>query len=163
MAAWFIYRSGMSRCDLNPISAPYRQEAQPLSIQTTVSKTMGFKTAACSSPMKTFLSMSSTGGGKFFGLSSNGDRSDTSKAAASTVTNVVDSQHDCPVDREKLGNSTWNFLHTMAAYVPDTPTREEQKEIKQFMSLLGRYYPCDLCAHGVREQYVNLIYNQLEY
>lgn len=140
-------------CYLNSALVLNRQEAQPSSVQATVAKTMGFKTAACSTATKTFLSMSPSGRGTFFGLRSQGDRSDKPTAPEPiAITEVVDSQHDCPVDREKLGNSTWNFLHTMAAYVPDTPTREEQKEIKQFMSLLGRYYPCDLCAHGVREQ-----------
>jgi len=140
-----------------PVKTPasccyYLQEAQSSLMQTVMTKSSAFKTVACSTSTKPFLVMSAAGTGKLVGLApSHGDRADASVAAAATA---VDSQHDCPVDREQLGNSTWTFLHTMAAYVPDTPTRDEQKELKQFMSLFGRYYPCDLCARGVREQYV---------
>jgi hypothetical protein len=30
----------------------------------------------------------------------------------------------CPVDKDELGSSTWNLLHTLAAYYPDEPTED---------------------------------------
>ena len=56
----------------------------------------------------------------------------------------------CPVDREQLGRNTWTFLHTMAAYIPERPTRTERKELEQFMGTLGKFYPCDMCATELR-------------
>ncbi|VVC25938.1 ERV/ALR sulfhydryl oxidase domain [Cinara cedri] len=54
--------------------------------------------------------------------------------------------HDCPLNRESLGFCTWSLLHTMAAYYPDEPTLDQQNDINQFFKLLGRVYPCEMCA-----------------
>lgn len=45
---------------------------------------------------------------------------------------------DCPVTIEKLGNSTWNLLHTIAAYYPLKPTLEQKKNASALMDLLGK-------------------------
>lgn len=36
---------------------------------------------------------------------------------------------DCPVDKDELGRSTWNLLHTMAAYFPNKPSEIEKKDM----------------------------------
>jgi len=61
-------------------------------------------------------------------------------------------RHDCPVDSMELGRSTWTFLHTMAAYVPDQPTRRERRELSHFMGTLSRFYPCQPCAQEMQTQ-----------
>ena len=53
---------------------------------------------------------------------------------------------ECPLDKDSLGQKTWSFLHTMAAYFPDKPTTTQQKEMSAFMKLFSKYYPCDHCA-----------------
>jgi len=34
---------------------------------------------------------------------------------------------ECPVDRDELGRSTWNLLHTTAAYYPEQPDDSDQR------------------------------------
>lgn len=57
----------------------------------------------------------------------------------------------CPLDREALGRNTWSFLHTMAAYYPDQPSHQQQNEMKQFMTIFGKFFPCDYCATDFSE------------
>ncbi len=40
----------------------------------------------------------------------------------------------------------------MAAYYPDKPTQEQQKDMTQFMTLFSRFYPCNDCAEDFREK-----------
>ena len=57
---------------------------------------------------------------------------------------------DCPVERDVLGRHSWTLLHTIAANVPDNPTRREQRELSQFMTTLSKFYPCQYCADDFR-------------
>ena len=58
---------------------------------------------------------------------------------------------ECPVDRIELGQSTWNFLHTMAAYYSSEPSTEQQREMDSFLHTFSLVFPCDECAEHLRE------------
>jgi hypothetical protein len=51
----------------------------------------------------------------------------------------------CPIDRIELGRSSWNLIHTLAAYYPDSPSAEQQKSAKEFVTSLSLLYPCHIC------------------
>ena len=65
------------------------------------------------------------------------------------------SQLQCPLDKNELGRSTWNLLHTMAAYFPESPTEVEQMAVKQLILSLSLLYPCPHCAEDFRESVKN--------
>ncbi|KAI6088249.1 FAD-linked sulfhydryl oxidase ALR [Hypoxylon rubiginosum] len=66
-------------------------------------------------------------------------------AAASTFSQALPTD-DCPADVETLGRSTWTLLHSIAATYPKTPSVAEQSDLKTFMGVFSRLYPCWVCA-----------------
>ncbi|KAG5518127.1 hypothetical protein PMAC_003313 [Pneumocystis sp. 'macacae'] len=59
--------------------------------------------------------------------------------------------NDCPPDSESLGRAAWTLLHTMSANYPKSPTVEEQSEMRNFLMIFAKRYPCSYCAKDFRE------------
>ncbi|PGH31189.1 hypothetical protein GX50_06021 [[Emmonsia] crescens] len=57
---------------------------------------------------------------------------------------------DCPPDVETLGRSTWTLLHSMTATYPTTATHQQQTDMRSFLTLFGKLYPCWVCADDFR-------------
>ncbi|MCJ1310016.1 hypothetical protein MMC25_003677 [Agyrium rufum] len=73
-------------------------------------------------------------------------------AAKTAVPNAAPStSSDCPPDVETLGNHTWTLLHTISASYPEQANSTQQSEMKQFISLFSKLYPCWVCADDFRE------------
>lgn len=51
-----------------------------------------------------------------------------------------------PPDVQKLGASSWTFLHAMAAKYPTEPSQTEKKDMTEFLKLFSHVYPCNWCA-----------------
>lgn len=51
-----------------------------------------------------------------------------------------------PPDVELLGRSSWSLLHSIAATYPSEPSVNQQSDMKQFISLFSKIYPCWFCA-----------------
>ncbi|KAL0822840.1 hypothetical protein ABMA28_004837 [Loxostege sticticalis] len=58
---------------------------------------------------------------------------------------------DCPLDKDELGRSTWGFLHSMASYFPDKPTRKQSEQMAKFFNIFAQFYPCEPCALDFQE------------
>ncbi|KAI6191955.1 Sulfhydryl oxidase [Aphelenchoides bicaudatus] len=58
---------------------------------------------------------------------------------------------DCPVDKDELGRSTWNLLHTMTVYYPEKPSVDEKQAMKSTVESLSKTYPCPHCAEDFRK------------
>lgn len=58
----------------------------------------------------------------------------------------------CPVTRRELGRSSWAYLHSTAAYYPDHPSPQAKQEMKQFLQLYIKLYPCGYCADRSMEE-----------
>ncbi|KAJ3107181.1 hypothetical protein HDU97_004601 [Phlyctochytrium planicorne] len=84
------------------------------------------------------------------------DRPSTSSShdgkSRSPSSSTPSSYVQCPPDSQELGAATWTFLHTMAAYYPETPTEAEQKTAKVFFRTFSKLYPCGYCASHLREE-----------
>ncbi|CCC09459.1 hypothetical protein SMACR_03489 [Sordaria macrospora] len=91
-------------------------------------------------------------------LKTNPDASSTAastmaSAASSSATTLPQRRTDCPADVEQLGRSTWTLLHSIAATYPPAPTPTEQNDLKLFMGLFAKLYPCWVCAEDF-QQYI---------
>jgi mitochondrial FAD-linked sulfhydryl oxidase len=69
-----------------------------------------------------------------------------STSAAAAATTAAPIANDCPADVETLGRNTWTLLHSIAATYPTSPSHQQQSDLKSFMSLFSRLYPCWVCA-----------------
>lgn len=71
------------------------------------------------------------------------------QASPSTIPSTVPSYPPPsyqPTSREELGRATWVLLHTLAAQLPDTPTRQQRRDVRTLIDVLTRIYPCGDCA-----------------
>jgi hypothetical protein len=57
----------------------------------------------------------------------------------------------CPPRSAEIGRSSWNLLHSMAAWYPDQPTPEQGEKMTNFMSALAEFYPCTWCAKDFQD------------
>ncbi|CAH0729453.1 unnamed protein product, partial [Brenthis ino] len=58
---------------------------------------------------------------------------------------------DCPLDKDELGTSTWGFLHSMASYFPENPTKSQSDNMNKFFNIFAQFYPCEPCALDFQE------------
>lgn len=88
---------------------------------------------------------------KVDGTSTETPQSDPKINAENENNTEIPSRKDCPLDKNGLGNSSWEFLHTMAAHFPEEPTKTEAQNMTKFVELFAQFYPCDYCAADMQE------------
>jgi len=84
--------------------------------------------------------------------SSSGAGSAAAAAAAGASISGKEALGGCPPDTSEIGNATWTFLHTMAAYYPEEPSNAQKSLMRSMMEGLAEFYPCSVCAEHLREQ-----------
>lgn len=52
---------------------------------------------------------------------------------------------ECPPNYWELGQATWTYLHTMAAYYPENPSAKLQASMPSFIHTFAEIYPCESC------------------
>jgi FAD-linked sulfhydryl oxidase len=81
------------------------------------------------------------------------NNSSTSNNAENKLKEVEEKYYNqCPLYRNQLGNNTWSYLHTMAAYYPANPTDEEKTSMKSFIKIFAHFFPCNHCASDFRKE-----------
>jgi mitochondrial FAD-linked sulfhydryl oxidase len=68
----------------------------------------------------------------------------------STTSTTTSTKPECPPDVEELGRSTWTLLHSLTAAYPTRATTEQQTEMRSFLGLFSKLYPCWVCADDFR-------------
>lgn len=53
--------------------------------------------------------------------------------------------------KELLGNSGWNILHSSFEKYPENPTEENKSNIKKFIDSFSEIYPCEECSLHMKE------------
>lgn len=74
----------------------------------------------------------------------------TTTITTKTTSSTAPQQLECPPDITLLGRSTWTFLHTLSASYPRIANTQEQSEMRQFLHLFSKWYPCWTCAEDFR-------------
>ena len=46
---------------------------------------------------------------------------------------------ECPPNAQELGRATWTYLHSVAAYYPEKPTRKQQKDMQSFLRIFSEF------------------------
>ncbi|KAL8828919.1 MAG: hypothetical protein Q9191_002310 [Dirinaria sp. TL-2023a] len=78
--------------------------------------------------------------------------SNTSETPSTNATSTTTSlSSDCPPDVDSLGRQTWTLLHTISASYPDSANPQQQSDMKSFLSLFSKIYPCWVCAEDFQE------------
>jgi len=69
-----------------------------------------------------------------------------SSTSYSTTSSPPPFPPDCPPDVDTLGNHTWTLLHSISASYPIRAPAQRQSEMRQFLGLFAKLYPCWVCA-----------------
>ncbi|MCO5549701.1 hypothetical protein L7F22_003174 [Adiantum nelumboides] len=82
-----------------------------------------------------------------------GKKPNTKETSSSSTKKTVSQQpEECPPDGEIIGQSTWTFLHSAAAYYPNSPSEIQQKSMLSLIQSLPHLYPCHTCAGALGEE-----------
>lgn len=73
-----------------------------------------------------------------------------SDAGAGALMSPLPGMHGA-VSKEDLGRATWTLLHTLAAQLPERPSRQQQRDVRQFIQLFSRVYPCGDCSRHFQQ------------
>ncbi|KAJ8487126.1 hypothetical protein ONZ51_g4385 [Trametes cubensis] len=100
---------------------------------------------------KTAAMMAAFASGTGFASTSQQQQSTATTTAPAPEADAYVRPANCPPDVEQLGNATWTFLHTTAAYYPDKPSMAHRVNMLSLLRALPILYPCSVCATHLGE------------
>lgn len=71
------------------------------------------------------------------------------------------SHSGCPLSRAEVGRAAWAYLHTVAAYYPIHPTKQQKHHMTEYMRHMTYTYPCSYCADE-SSKYINKPHMSIE-
>ena len=79
------------------------------------------------------------------------DPPDTTDPTAFVDEELPDFEAEEAEMRAKLGQSTWYFLHTMAAKYPVKADDQTKERMRIFMDIFSKVYPCPHCSEHFQQ------------
>lgn len=133
-----------------PITFSGRAHSDPAKTSTLPVNPLDCQIPACSDKMSMFKkAVSGVNAGPKKQEKSNS--ADNSSQPNVVLPPVVEPVLGCPLDRNELGRSSWDMLHTMAASYPEQPSEKQKQQMTAFIEALAVFYPCIHCATDFQE------------
>ncbi|KAM0285500.1 hypothetical protein ACHAQH_001450 [Verticillium albo-atrum] len=132
------YTGGVTLADSNPAAAPGATSAGV--DETKPKHTKGIVLGPDGKPCRTCTSST------FWAAMGKTPKTTGTATTAATPVTTNGLPADCPPDVERLGNSSWTLLHSIAATYPEKPSPAQKDDLRGFMRTFSRLYPCWVCA-----------------
>lgn len=68
----------------------------------------------------------------------------------SSIPALLAARYGCPENKDTLGRAGWSLLHTQAAYYPEKPEEETKRDMRHYLDLFAKFYPCDYCSKHLK-------------
>ena len=79
------------------------------------------------------------------------ENTEAANQAIDEAPTIILPESGCPLDKEELGRSTWDLIHTIAAYYPDSPSDADKENARNFISSVSYLYPCEVCREDFKQ------------
>lgn len=79
------------------------------------------------------------------------ESTEAANQATDKISTVILPESGCPLDKEELGRSTWDLIHSIAAYYPDSPSDADKENARNFISSVSYLYPCEVCREDFKQ------------
>lgn len=76
---------------------------------------------------------------------------DSTNKEIGTALHPEGSKNPLKLTKEELGRHSWALLHSIAASIPTSPSKEQRNKLEEFLELFAELYPCKICSSHFKE------------